>query len=53
VLDIPAQRLHLGEKAAEVFEVASGFSSHGPLRMSESSTGVKHSPAKSVFDAPM
>ena len=28
-LDVLAQRLHLGEKGAEFFQVASGFSSHG------------------------
>ena len=53
-LDVLAQRFHLGEKAAQVFEVASGFSSHGPpLRMSKSSTGVTHTPVRPVFDARM
>ena len=28
-LDVLAQRFHLGEKGAEFFQVASGFSSHG------------------------
>ena len=52
-LNVLAQRFHLGEKAAEVFEVASGFSSHSAASHQRIVDGRHPIPRQAVFDVRM